>query len=71
MITIQNPYPDDKGEPVRKLIMFSCRPTPEAHALFHTPAPEKVIVYEIMVLMKNAQVGKLVSTFSVFSKDWN
>ena len=50
MITIQNPYPDDKGEPVRKLIMFSC-PTPEAHALFHTPAPEKVIVSEIMVLL--------------------
>ena len=53
MITIQNPNPDDKGEPVRKLIMFSC-PTQVAHALFHTPAPEKVIVYEIMVMMKNA-----------------
>ena len=44
---------DDKGEPVRKLKMVSC-PTPDAHALFHTPAPEKVIVSEIMVLMKNA-----------------
>ena len=62
MITIQNPNPDDKGEPVRKLIMFSC-PIPEAHALFYTQAPEKVIVSEIMVLMKNAQVGEYIFWF--------
>ena len=66
---------DENGEPIRKLILKSA-PTPEAHGLFHTPAPEKVIVSEIMVLMKNAveadpnaKVGEYIFFFQ--QRFWN